>query len=414
MAKLKLDGDASGAVKATEDVAKGVKKVAEAAKEAGKATEEAGKHHEKTFGSEAVHDLEHYVTGMVTVHKAIETTIELWHNAAEERKKYFENVSGGLPGAGAIANVSRTQEEFNKWTAVARDQLMGEGIFNRQQQSEAFNTASQLAAAGLSDKELKVMVELGKKKQVLGSEMGDFAESVRAVQERYGQSAGDFATVAKKLIFGSADTLGRVGVSDIGLQLAEVGDKAIEQGMTFDQTEAAYIVAARTSAQKRKARQRAIDYFSGDYEFSANQKEQLAAELAMVQGAPGREIPDFLAGDPRFGAARGAEESKAALDKQLEEQLATRHALYETVLSENATRSSDRSQVARLFETMLSRGLGYISEDTMIRRGAMLEEQYPGSYSKDTIERMANYLQEQTELMRRQDRNPSPPSGPAE
>ncbi len=157
---------------------------------------------------------------------------------------------------------------------------------------------------------------LAEQKRIRAENLPSFILNAGAFQEAYGASAGSFADVSKEIIRGSADTLGRVSPEEMALQLADVGQKASDAGMSPTQAIAAYTAIARTTKSKRTATARIGDYFEGKYELTGPQATAYAVELPRIQGAPTEDLPDLLGTVPELASGKALEGEQGLLQNQ--------------------------------------------------------------------------------------------------
>ncbi len=251
MPVLTLDGDASGAVRATAAVATEAKKLVPVFKEISDATDKAGDSHSKAFGEHTLGELAKYAAEMMGVHKAVEFVTDALRAQAEEKRKAAENVTGGLSGAGMIANISSNQQEFDRNVAFGR-RLMDEGIVPRNQQDSAMSAAANVAASGASDKDRDFLIDLGKKKRIKGSEIGSFASNIERFREGFDGKAGSFEDVAKEFLYAGSRTLDpESGPADVGRQAVDIAKAAADAGMPADKALAMYTALARSTKSSR-------------------------------------------------------------------------------------------------------------------------------------------------------------------
>lgn len=469
MPVLKLDGDAKGAVRATSDVAAGVANIAKESKQLALNTEQlreqlakaydekpidayirkceelakklvdgkitvyqyteqtdrmskglkvAGEAHSHSFGSEAISELAAYAGGLFTVHKAIEFVTEALAAQNEEKKRAAEFVAGGLGGAGAIANASPNQASFEHNISVAR-QLMSEGLVPREQQDTANRTAAGMGSAQLSHSEEEFLFKLGKQKRIGGSQLGEFAETVRRFQEAYGPKAGSFEDVSKQFIAASEDTYGLVSPNDIGMQTADLARQAQEEGLTPQQVMAMYVTAARTSKSKKGASSRLKQMIDDGDSFEGSEAATYAREIQTIQGAPNQNIVDYISTDPRLSAARGVEEAFGERGRTIEEFASERESLYQEIWQRRRTAHIKQygtgfrgSIVGATDAVQESLGRTAGGEDLTILQAAATSDSQ--NYPVELLGRMANYLHRQTEVAERNERRTPPPSGKQE
>ncbi len=418
---LTLDGDASGAVRATAAVAAEAQKLVPVFREVSDATGKAGESHNQAFGAHSLNELVSYAAGMMSVHKAVEFVTDALREQAEEKRKAAANVTGGLLGAGTIANIGGGQQEVDRNIAFGR-KLMQEGIVPRDQQSLAFEQAAGIAASGASDKDRDFIVEIGKQKRIAPGQLGQFSQDITRYREAMGPGVGSFQDVAKQFIRAGSDTLGVVGPEEIGRQAADTAATARENGVDPTKDLAAFTTFARTTKSARRAGQLTKDYLAGKTDLSPEQSARFAIETQSLQGAPKEALPDYLATDPRLGAARGAEESEAGYQSEFEANTAEATSLYQRLHTYN--RRNIRGNlgygftggVASAVDRVIG-GTGSIlgQEESALHTAA---EQGAGKYPAEFIselnehfERNNKLLERQTELMERKDQTTPSPSG---
>lgn len=375
MPKLVLDGDATGAVKATGQTTDGVAKLkAEfkaAAAEAAQLTREAkrivdenatpqerynsqverlakmfvagkisveqmdravgnygkqldestkshGKHkqaHEEAFGAESLKSLSSYVAGLVTVEKGIELVTEALREQAEEKRRAAENVAGGLAGADALVNSGNPAQA----KAIA-EQFMGAGLIGRDQQAAAFGVGGNIVTSGHAN-EAEFLKELAEKRIIQPLQAGELAQNITKVQSGFGAEAGSFEDIFKKVRVAANEKGVGASPADMARYLADLSDEARESGTPIDQVLAVMATETQKSKSLKSGEAAAKQYMTEGNVFDGEQLKAYGRNLSDIQGAPGQALPDQIPG-LGLGAARGTEAAKARNQKVIEDKYA--------------------------------------------------------------------------------------------
>jgi hypothetical protein len=465
MPTLRLDGDASGAVKATGDVARAAqglnqeftktiqtseqireqlekafnekpidtyvrkcdelaKKLAEGKINAHQYKEQtdnlarslsnAGQVQEQSFGGAAISNLASYAAGTITIGKAIQFVTEALREQNAEKEKARKLDEASLPAAGQLSAAGGTEEDLE----YAR-KLHKQGIVKSDE--EGMRAVTGMVKADLPTADRDYLANLADQQLVAPGNMGEYAQNVRVYQKSFGEKdAGSFQDAEKKIRTAGRDT--RLGSEEVALQMAKVAPVAKDAGMTDEEAMATFIVQSNRSADKKHATSETIERIKNGDKFMGDAGVEYAKELQRIQGAPtATELPSLTRTDPRLRAADSAGDAQAQYDADLAENTSETTSLYARLHTLN------RQNIRRNVGYGVRGGVGVAVDKTIEKTGAALGQEesalhtaaestgvYPKEFTdelKAHFERQTKAIERQTEIMERDGRSPPGPSG---
>ncbi len=392
MPKLILDGDAKGAVSAHADLDKAATKTKGHYKELGEESGRAGQKHKEAFGSEAVKDLGNVVAGVFALDKALELVVEGFQEVKRESEAAANRATSALAASGQLLAVSGAKGPAN--LAMARS-ITATGIAD---DSQSAQIVAAWQKAHLSDQEEQFLKSIGSRYVVGAGELGEFGADIQGFNETFEGKAGSVQDIAKKFIRAAADTKGTP--AELAKMIERAAPDAAANGMSADETLAAYSVFGRSAPTAKMAGSRLSEYLKGERDFTPTQQQQYNQELIAIRGAPGGEVPDGVNSDPELRNARQAIRAKGmAVDAWRTE--GGIENLYNAMVSQSADKAKEESGYAAY---LLNRAGGFVGgltlgSERMQLQNVMDDPKMRGQLDNELQQAILDELKRQTNHM---------------
>lgn len=378
----------------------------------GRALENTADKQDKAFGTAALTGLASYAAGMISIGAAVNFVTSALRAQAEEKARALQSDESSTKAAGRLSAVGGTAEDL----AYAR-QLHRTGIVDTD--TEGIHAVTGFRQAGLSKAEQQYAAKLADEMLVDPSQVGEYAQTVQTFRRSQGAKGGSFESAEKQIR--AAGRMTRFAPEDIALQATRLATPGVEAGMSKEEQIATLIVFANKTRNLKTAGTEAEKQVTDGEKFQGADAAEYAKVLQQVQAAGGEGIgPSLVHTDLRLNSADSAADSRSAYDVQKAEGMSARAGMYQLienrVLQQNNKRYGN-GVMGALSEAALRFGATVESyagrEDSAIRHYAELTPQQATErgFSADDIAQLKRYMQEQTEIMRRQDRQPPAPSG---
>jgi hypothetical protein len=375
MPTLRLDGDSTGAVKASADAAKSVSKIESAYKSASaeakkleaaakrivsenetplerynrkcadltkhmtagrisveqfsRATSRyraeldgAGKAQESTFGANAIRNLAGYAAGLFGIQQAIGLVVKGFQEAERLAQSSADNVFAGLDAYGELSAISKDPRDL----AFARS-LVARGIVPPGQQAQAVGITSSVIKAGFTEQERGTILDIGDTDKVAPGNLAEFALGAKKFQRVFGGDAGSLEDVTNLLMAASRATKQTPG--EIANSSARFAKEAVAGGFSDEQALAAYIAIANTSGTPKQAYSRTAKFFKGEETLTPVEQAMMAQQTAALASPGSFRSRGLMETDPILRASDLKEESEGALAGTSESMLAEREALFD-------------------------------------------------------------------------------------
>lgn len=365
--------------------------------------------HEGSFGGHAVSEILQYAAAAVTAEKGIELVTEALREQAEEKRRAAENVAGGLQGADALVNSGNPAQA----KAIA-EQLMTSGLIPRNQQGAAFDVGGAIVQSGHAN-EAEFLQELAEKRIVQPQQLGELSQNVSKVEHGFGTGAGSFEEIVKKIRAAASESGVGASPADVAKNIADLSDEARENGTPFDQALAVFVTEAQKSKSLRTAGAATKKFITEGGDFDGSQASDYQKNLSDIQGSAGKELPDYIASDPLLKQARSAEGQKGGLGAVQENQDAETELLFDRVYDARLTAIREKygngfvgamAQHRLSIEQSGNRFLG--AEEKAISDAA---DYHSDELPTDVLKDIRTHLSQQNQIMQRSDRSLPPPSG---